>query len=111
MAQHERTPRRSERLKHRVVARFQATSGEQSGIVTNLSELGLFIQTRHLLKPGSEITMTLDSGKTGQIAIAGKVAYSQMAVPMSANPIPGGMGVELRNPPDLYKDFVTLLKG
>jgi len=106
----ERKTRRAQRLKHRVRARFQGKDQEQTGFVINLSEVGLFIQTRHLLKTGSEVAIHLDSEGGDQLEIKGKVAYSRKALPMAMGD-PGGIGIALSEPSKAYLEFISRLKA
>lgn len=109
--QQERKPRKAERLKHRAMARFQAQGKEQTGFVMNLSEVGLFIQTRHLLKTGSEIQVCLAADKGQNFELRGKVAYSKQALPTTMSANPGGIGISLIDPPEAYVRYVASLKA
>jgi hypothetical protein len=104
-------PRRVPRLKHRVTAHFSFGGREQTGFVINLSEVGLFIQTRHLLKTGSELTFSLDANGSQPLELKGKVAFSRKALPMAMSSNPGGIGLSLMDPPPEYTEFISSLKG
>ncbi len=103
--------RRAERLKHRVTAHFSVDGKEQTGFVINLSEVGLFIQTRHLMKVGAELTFSLDVDDSQVIELKGKVAFSKKALPMAMSSNPGGVGISLLSPPQEYLDFISSLKA
>jgi hypothetical protein len=82
------------------------------GVVLNVSEQGLFLQTNARIEPGTLLDLTLSAANdTAQLALRGRVARRLRAPQQLASVVPSGLGVRLLDPPVAYRDFVAKLLG
>jgi len=94
--------RKASRVRHRIKIDLGA---RQAGIITNLSEFGLFIQTSHLLPPGSPIVMEVAIDKP--IPLRGTVVWSRTGASLPGIEAYGGIGIVFFSPPQEWLDFVS----
>jgi Tfp pilus assembly protein PilZ len=76
-----------------------------SAMTGNLSESGLFVVTLVPFEAGTGLRVLMDLS-TGPIGLQGQVAWKR---PRAVLGRPVGMGVELKSPPQHYREFVVEL--
>src|SRR6266446_121403 len=96
------------RITHRMVARFLIKGKPAMGVVRNFSEVGLFVQTRHMFRVGSVITLHI--GTSDAITLEGKVSRCVEEAPNASASMPGGMGITLMAAPANYLEFVEKMR-
>lgn len=91
----------------RLPARFQVSYRTQGAFLVsysvNLSKGGIFIESDTPLPIGTDVSLTLDVPETGPIELMGQVAWVRIA---SADGMPDGMGVQLRELDERYGDAI-----
>jgi len=100
-------PKRREkhRLQHREMAKFYDQGKEYVGVVLNVSEDGLFIQTRNLLPIRSPILV--EYGNKDSLSLDGKVVWRLQPSMISNFNFVGGMGIFLSNAPQKWLEIVS----
>jgi hypothetical protein len=105
----EQRPRRSKDPRHlrSLVVRYGPDKPDHIGMSADLSRGGLFIITDHPLPVGQDIRILLELERY-TVPLRGKVAWSRTRAEQGR---PAGMGIQLRNPPNLYARYVSSLEG
>jgi len=93
---------------HRMVGRFDFKGKQSIGFVRNFSEIGLFLQTRNLLRLGSTVKIEIGSGET--ISVEGKVVWRREEAPELDAASPTGMGITLMATSPKYLAFVDKMR-
>lgn len=96
--------RKSNRFKKRLQVIFTRGADNYNGITSDLSAKGLFIRTRYIFSPGSEldIKVTLPDGTISQIKGIVKRAVN---IPIST--FKNGLGIEIIQKDNTYDKFVN----
>jgi hypothetical protein len=81
-----------------------------SGLVLDISNTGLFIQTNAKTQPGQVIEVRLSTGSGDRIALRTEVVRRKVVPPRLLALAKGGVGVRIRNAPESYFDFLAELK-
>jgi hypothetical protein len=99
----ERGYQRHPRFTKRLEARFSSTGLSFTGILSNLSESGLFIRTNRGFAPGSVIDIELVM-PGGKVSFLKGLVKRTIKTPMSS--LKNGMGIELTEKDAIYINFV-----
>lgn len=93
-----------DRIQKSIFVKFLDEKSEYPGIIMNLSEKGMFINTKETfpLKPKIEILIPL---KEEILQVRGKIRSF-----VKAGKIYNGIGVELLNPAQNYLEFISNLR-
>jgi hypothetical protein len=85
------------RTKRRLMVRFGLNDSSKTGFTRNLSDLGMFIQTGHIFKPGTtiQIEVVFPSGKFN---IWGRVVRARKVPPQLISIMESGMGIKFIDP-------------
>ena len=76
-------------------------------LVRDVSPRGLFVQTRIKLEPGTEICVILAGcGERPEIRMPARVARQRQVPPRLQSSVPGGVGLELIDPPETFQQLV-----
>jgi hypothetical protein len=99
--------RKEPRLKKRLACALFIKNARQHGIILDVSSRGLFVQTSAKPAPGEvvRIEVTLP-GQTRATQLEATVARVRTVPPALLTVAQGGIGLELRNPPEEYFVFV-----
>ncbi|MEW6714502.1 MAG: PilZ domain-containing protein [Nitrospirota bacterium] len=93
----------SKRHTKRLPVVFSSGDLEFIGTTSNLSLTGLFIRTKKAFSPGTILKIVLELDKDKKINLEGEVAWS---LKTGLIDFKNGMGVKLKNIPQMYEDFV-----
>lgn len=93
-----------ERLQSGIDARFNYGDMFYSGKIMNMSEKGMFIQTKICLPAGTMFVIMVRE-EHHLLKMLARVKYSSRARVLHA-----GMGVEILNPPTYYTEYVDKLR-
>jgi hypothetical protein len=104
---HGKKARRAQRIGSKFNASVQTGETAISGIFTDFSEYGCFIQTPHFPKIDSVISIYLAVSSQEQIRLQGRVASHRETFPIALGEPMAGVGVEFVEKPEEYVDFVT----
>lgn len=84
---------------------FEIGTRKERGFVLNFSSFGLYIQTRHVAKPGTDVTVTIVADDKTTFRLTGKVASAKVMPPQLSS-MQGGMGVQILAPTPEYTQYV-----
>jgi hypothetical protein len=102
-----KTERRSARIKRRVTCEFEVGGRRYRGIVLDLSETGLFVQTEATPGPGARLRLRFHATGNGEaFEVEGSVARRQVAPPQLAQVVRGGLGLRVHAPPPAYFELL-----
>ncbi len=97
-------PRRAQRLTCEILSR----GGRSAGIVRDLSERGVFIQTLADPSLNSVVEIVFSgSGARPEVRVEAGVARKRVAPPRLQATVPSGIGVEILPPRDEYERWVA----
>lgn len=104
--------RSSKRHRWRLPCELVFDGGRQRAFVLDLSETGLFVQTRVQLRPGSpvEVRLVIDGGHA-PIVLQASVARAKQVPSQLTTVAHGGIGLSLRRAPREYLDAIATLQG
>jgi Tfp pilus assembly protein PilZ len=85
---------------------FSDGKREYRGTTANLSHTGVFIRTRHILKPTTPIKLILELEDNSTIALTGIVVRF---LKLGTSVFKDGMGIKLITIPEEYKDMIDKL--
>jgi hypothetical protein len=101
--------RRKQRKKRRITCEVMVDGKSCQGIVKDHSPTGIFIQTRARAMPNSVVELVFRGGDPdGEIRCEAGVARKRIAPNGLQSHTPGGIGLELLNPPP---ELTALLEG
>jgi hypothetical protein len=102
-----KTARRSERIKRRVTCELALDGRRYRGIVLDLSESGVFVQTEATPAPGSRLRLRFHDADGAAFEVDASVARRQVAPPQLASVVRGGLGLRVHAPPPSYLDLLA----
>lgn len=97
------------RLPCRILTRFDDAGQTHTGVITDCSEMGLFLQAQSLLYPNTKNLFRI--GPQEKIQVHGKVIWNQREHGNTARPRYSGMGIQLLNPSSAYLNFILKLRN
>lgn len=97
-----KSDRRSVRIKRRTTCELAVDGRRYRGIVLDLSETGLFVQTEATPTPGAPIQLRFHAGDGTTFEVEASVARRQVAPPQLAGVVRGGLGLRVHTPPAAY---------
>ena len=85
------------RFRKRLIVRFSTADGAlpKSGCTLDLSEGGLFLNSRFLLPPGTQVRGRVELPGGGRAEVRGVVSWSRPTPKAINDPARGGMGLRL----------------
>ena len=102
-----RTDRRAARIKRRITCEFEVDGRRYRGIVLDLSETGLFVQTEASPGPGARLRLRFHANAdAAAFEVEGSVARRQVAPPQLAGVVRGGLGLRVHGPPAAYFELL-----
>ena len=88
----------------RVFVRFGTSDLDKRGYTGNISETGMFIQTRSVFKPGSTIQVQFEV--EGEIfLLQAKVIWAKKSTAQFSRVLKDGMGIRYMDPPLEWREF------
>jgi hypothetical protein len=101
-----KSDRRSDRVKRRVTCELAVGGRRHRGIVLDLSETGVFVQTEATPGPGARLQLRFHAGDGTAFEVEGSVARRQVAPPQLAGVVRGGLGLRVHTPPPAYFELL-----
>jgi hypothetical protein len=99
--------RREPRLKKRLACALFIKGARQHGIILDVSSRGLFVQTSAKPAPGETVRIELTlPGQARPTQLEATVARVRTVPPALLTVAQGGIGLELKHPPEEYFLFV-----
>ena len=96
-------PRTETRFRRRVPCRLWIGESSYSGVVLNLSRMGMFVQTSASMRTGDPIDLKL----RGEIAVKARVVWFRRVPPALRNSAEGGVGVRIVGAPEGYYQLLA----
>jgi hypothetical protein len=93
---------RAERIRRRITCELQLDGRNYRGIVLDLSETGVFVQTEATPPPGTRLRIKLRASGGVEFEVEASVARRQVAPPQLASVVRGGLGLRVEEPPPAY---------
>jgi len=100
--------RGSERIKRRITCELVSEGRRYRGIVLDLSETGVFVQTEATPAPGSRLRLSFHAGDGTGFDVEASVARRQVAPPQLATVVRGGLGLRVHAPPPAYFELMRM---
>lgn len=101
-----KSDRRSVRIKRRTTCELAVDGRRYRGIVLDLSETGLFVQTEATPTPGAPLQLRFHAGDGSSFEVEASVARRQVAPPQLAGVVRGGLGLRVHTPPPAYFELL-----
>ena len=104
--------RRENRLRQRISCKLSIEGRDHSGIVTDVSRHGLFVQTKAKAAPGTPTRIQLSvPGRADPLVVEGHVARFNRVPPALAAVWTSGLGFSVTRPPAAWLELVASLGG
>jgi hypothetical protein len=104
--------REQQRLRRRLTCELVVGSERHIALVRDLSPKGLFVQTRTRLEPGARLAVVFAAREQQpELRMQARVARQRRTPPRLQASVPGGVGVELIDPPDAFRELVARRAG
>jgi PilZ domain len=101
-----KSDRRSVRIKRRTTCELAVDGRRYRGIVLDLSETGVFVQTEATPTPGAPLQLRFHAGDGTSFEVEASVARRQVAPPQLAGVVRGGLGLRVHTPPPAYFELL-----
>lgn len=99
--------RRHTRVRKRVACRIRIDGGVYSGIVLDISEFGLFVQTTASPKIGKAVEVEISPPDRDQkLVVAARIARRRQVPRQLLTVAHGGVGLHVENPTEEFLAFV-----
>jgi hypothetical protein len=98
--------RSTNRAMCRLAVRYGTDTCDRIGFTRDVSEGGMHIQGGRSLAQGTVIQIAVQL-RQETVALQGRVAWAKQPPPTLAHLVKGGMGIELIDPPDAWREIVT----
>ncbi len=100
--------RKQRRLRRRFTCELVAGDERHTALVRDLSPRGLFVQTRARLAPGTPLTIEIAEREGWPaMSLQARVARQRQVPPRLQASVPGGVGLELIDPPAAFQDLLA----
>jgi hypothetical protein len=100
--------KRADRIRRRVTCELQLDGRSYRGIVLDLSETGVFVQTEATPPPGTRVRLRLHTAGGVEFVVEATVARRQVAPPQLASVVRGGLGLRVEDPPTAYFKLIGM---
>jgi len=98
--------KRAERIRRRVTCELLLDGRSYRGIVLDLSETGVFVQTEATPQPGAPLTVRFHAPGGVEIEVVASVARRKVAPRELAGVVRGGLGLRIQQPPAAYFELI-----
>jgi hypothetical protein len=98
--------KRAERIRRRVTCELLLEGRSYRGIVLDLSETGVFVQTEATPQPGARLVLRFHAPGGVEIEVAASVARRKVAPRELAGVVRGGLGLRVEKPPAAYFELI-----
>ena len=104
--------RKRQRAKRRLTCELAVEASRYPAIVRDISPSGMFLQTRVKPEPGSVVVVVFpEQDGRPEIQVEAGVARHRVVPPRLQASVPGGVGLEVLDPPPEFKDLVAAALG
>ncbi len=93
---------RAQRIKRRVTCELALGGRAYRGIVLDLSETGVFVQTEATPGPRESVRIKFHAPDGSEFEVDASVARRQVAPPQLSTVVRGGLGLRVEHPPEAY---------
>jgi hypothetical protein len=100
--------RRRQRKKTHLPTRFGADRPERLGLITDVSDRGVYLSTNIVLAAGSPVQLQVRVPGGDDLQLAGKVMRARRVASALVTIATGGMGIRLENPPADWRVRLSL---
>ena len=101
-----KSDRRSTRIKRRLTCELAVDGRRYRGIVLDLSETGVFVQTEATPTPGAPLRLRFHAADGIAIEVEASVARRQVAPRAARGVVRGGLGLRVDTPPPAYFELL-----
>jgi PilZ domain len=99
--------RKQQRARKRLTCELVWGASRHTALVRDLSRSGLFVQTRVKLEPGTRIQVVFAaSGGFPGFEVEARAIRQRQIAPRLQPSVPGGVGLELIDPPDAFRELL-----
>jgi hypothetical protein len=98
----------AERIRRRVTCELTVGGRSHRGIVVDISETGVFVQTEATPPPGVRLKVKFHAPDGSEFEVDACVARRQVAPPQLAGVVRGGLGIRVERPPEAYFKLLGL---
>jgi hypothetical protein len=98
--------KRAERIRRRVTCELLLDGRSYKGIVLDLSETGVFVQTEATPAPGARLTLRFHAPGGPEFEVGASVARRKVAPRELAGVVRGGLGLRVEKPPAAYFELI-----
>jgi hypothetical protein len=97
-----------QRKKTHLPTRFGADRPERLGLITDVSNRGVYLSTNIVLAKGSPVQLQVRLPGGDDLQLAGKVMRARRVASALVTIATGGMGIKLENPPAYWRVRLAL---
>lgn len=101
--------REAKRKIKRLPVTFSCKTEEYIGISSNISTTGIFIRTRKPFNTGLPVNLVLELDENTKIPLSGVISRAKIKTKFETSNC--GIGIQLTEAPEAYKDFLEVLKN
>jgi Tfp pilus assembly protein PilZ len=99
------------RYRKRLPCRVRVGESQYSGVITNLSRSGLFVQTGAGAAPGERIEVAVQAPTAvPELVLASRVIWKRAVPPSLRNTLAGGIGVALQQAPEAWHSLLDAVE-
>jgi len=103
--------RKQQRTRKRLTCELVCGDARHAALVRDLSPGGLFVQTRVKLEPDTKIQVVFAAGPdVPAMQLEARVARQRQVPPRLQSSVPGGVGLELLDPPAGYRELLETFR-
>lgn len=100
--------RKQRRTRKRLTCEIAVGSERHGAVIRDVSPTGLFVQTRIRLEPDTRIDVVIpQSGGQPGMTLEARVARQRVVPPRLQSSVPGGVGLEVLDPPRQFQELVA----
>lgn len=104
--------RKAERLKQRLTCELVIADRRHAGIVVDISQTGLFVQTSACPPPGERVRVTLRPSDGAEIEVEASVARRYLVPKRLVTVARGGIGLRIESASDDYLELIrSVMQG
>ena len=94
--------RKFQREKRRISCEYRSDGESHSGLVSNLSARGLFIQSSLMPEDGTQLELILHDADEGEVQLWGRVVRKKLPHRTLSAVEPGGFGISIESASEDY---------
>jgi hypothetical protein len=100
--------RKQRRTRKRLTCELVIGSERHGAVVRDVAPTGLFVQTRIKLEPDTRVCVVISArAEQPELQLDARVARQRVVPPRLQSSVPGGVGLEVIDPPRSFQEFVA----